>query len=453
MKYPSSLVVPATLAVVLLGVSSQAYAYTINTTEVGKRIRWANDSVSLQMDPEFLEFLGPGQAYAALEMGFEAWRGLPRVPDLTIRPGTPDTVGHHDGHPTNGIYLLRNWPYEAAKLAVTIVTYEMDTGRLLDADIVVNGQAKFALLDEPVKPGIDSYDLAAVLTHESGHVLGLGESAAGQEATMWPYARPDDTDKRTLAQDDEDGVTESYLSAPPAAAGGCGGNSIGGRVSTRGGVAMSLWLLAVIPMLRMTRRRRRQASALAIGAVAVLLFGFDSQSKQSTLATQRLQTVETLLSQGTRDDRAQLEALSADSDPELARRARFALGRVLARPGSVRVTAADSDAVLRLKQLMGSGNRVVVGQVRHTSTIDQNGLFFSEYKLQTPDGDSTTLRVAGGTKAGIGQRVMDAEPPPADDQEVAVVPQADGSQHWAYHRAGVLFGGHLGEGAAINGAL
>jgi Matrixin len=453
MKYSSCLVVPALLAGVLFGVTSQARAYTINTTEVGKRIRWANDTVSLQMDPEFQNFLDPGDAYASLEIGFEAWRGLARVPNLVINSGTPDSLGNHEGHPTNGIYLLRDWPYEAAKLAVTIVTYEMDTGRLLDADIVVNGQAKFALLKEPLQAGLDSYDLAAVLTHESGHVLGLGESAEGVDATMWPYARPDDTDKRTLAPDDEDGVTESYLSAPPAAAGGCGGNSVGGRVSTRGGIAASLWLLAVIPMLRITRRRRRQVAALSLIAMLAMLVGFDTQSTQAALAEQRLVDVETLLSKGTRDDRARIEALSSDSDPQLASRARFALGRVLARAGSARVSAADSDAKLRIQHLMGTGTRLWVGHVHHTGTVEQNGLLFTEYQVQTPAGDSTTLRVPGGSKDNVGQRVMDAEPPPSDAQEVAVVPQSDGTQHWSYHQNGLLFGGHLGDGAAINGAL
>src|SRR5262245_3991259 len=134
----------------LLSFASGAHAYTINTTELGKRIRWSVDSVSLQMDAEYEGYLDPGDSFAALEMGFEAWRGLPRVPDLIVRSGRPAGLGHHDGHPTNGIYLLRDWPYEKEKLAVTIVTYEMDTGRLLDADIVVNGQAAFALLDEPM---------------------------------------------------------------------------------------------------------------------------------------------------------------------------------------------------------------------------------------------------------------------------------------------------------------
>jgi hypothetical protein len=452
MKYSAGLVVPALAAGLMLGVTAPAHAYTINTTEVGKRIRWATDTVGLQMDPEFQTFLGPGDAYASLAMGFDAWRGLPRVPDLNVLPGTPDTLGNHAGHPTNGIYLLRDWPYEAAKLAVTIVTYEMDTGRLLDADIVVNGQSKFALLSEPTTPGLDSYDLAAVLTHESGHVLGLGESQAGEQATMWPYARPDDTQKRSLDTDDEDGVTESYLSAPPSAASGCGHNTVGGRASTRGGLAFCLWFMAVVPVLRITRRRKRQAASLLVVSAAALLVGFDNET-ESNPAQQRVAAVESLIERGTRDDLGRLQVLSSDGDAQLARRAHIALLKSLARPGAARIKANTPEGALRVEQLMGTGTRMWVGKAHQTRTLENSGLLFTEYALETADGTSTTLRVAGGSKDGISQRVMDAELPPADDQDVVVVPQANGSQHWAYHQAGLIFGGHSGDGAAIDGAL
>jgi hypothetical protein len=455
MKYPSFAVLSMLVAGMFLGVTSPAHAYTINTTEVGKRIRWSHDTVSLQMDSEFENFLDAGDAYAAFAIGQEAWRGMPRVPDMVIRPGVPESLGHHDGHETNGIYLLRDWPYEAAKLAVTIVTYEMDTGRLLDADIVVNGQAKFALLSEPAEPGNTNYDLAAVLTHESGHVLGLGESAEGPDATMWPYASPDDTGKRSLAQDDEDGVIESYASAPPAAAGGCGPNTVGGRASGHSGLLSGLWLLAVIPALRLRlSRRQRRFGLLALAFMLVgLSFGFDTQTAQQSFGEARLAKVEQLLRDGSRDDRARLEALTSDADDQVARRAQFALSRVLSRAGAVHVAATSSDGAVRVQNLMGSGKQIMLGHAKRSGTVQVNGLFFTEYSVQTQSGTTTTLRVAGGAKDGIAQRVIDAEPPPADDQDVAVVPQADGSQHWAYHQAGLLFGGHLGDGAAVEGAI
>jgi len=451
MKCRSSLALLTSIAGCLAFAASAAHAYTINTTETGKRIRWAVGTVRMQVDPEFEAFLGPGEARSALEMSFDAWRGLPRVPDMVIVPGKPVSPGHHDDRETNGTYLLRDWPYEAAKLAVTVVTYEMDTGRLLDADILVNGQANYALLDEPVRPGPSYYDLAGVLAHEAGHVLGLGESDSGEDATMWPYAMPDDTGKRTLAQDDEDGAIESYLSAPPAAS-GCGWNSVGGRVSGRSGFALCIGMFAVLGVWRVTQRRRRQLTVVTVLVLCTLAVGFDDPSAGEN-TQQRLRALEHWMHAATRDDLATLQALESSQDEEIARRAHVALGLARARPSAARVQASTPDATRRLARLFRSSTRVHVGRVQRMGTIERAGLWFTDYQVRSETGEIRSLRVAGGTRGNIEQRVTDIEPPPADAQEVVVAEQADGSQRWAYHQRGLVFGGDLGDGPAIAGAL
>jgi hypothetical protein len=61
--------------------------------------------------------------------------------------------------------------------------------------------------------------------------------------------------------------------------------------------------------------------------------------------------------------------------------------------------------------------------------------------------------VPGGVRNGIAQRVIDAELPPGDGQELVVAQQPDGTQRWAFHHQGVVFGGALGDGPALVGAL
>jgi hypothetical protein len=437
-----------------LGVAGTAHAYTINTTELGKRIRWSIDSVSLQMDPEYMGYLEPGDAVSAIEMGFEAWRGLPRVPDLVIRPGHPASLGHHDGRPTNGIYLLRDWPYEKEKLAVTIVTYEMDSGRLLDADIVVNGQARFELLPEPMHGPSDNYDLAAVLAHETGHVLGLGESQADPTATMWPYARPGEVDKRTLHEDDEEGVIASYLTAPPTASGACGSLTVAGRAHTHSRLALGFWALAVAPfVVGRSRRRRRAVFGAASLFLIAMLFGFGEPVADSDPSVRRVAAIEALMRDGTRDDVETLEAYTSDESTEVSRRAHYAMSIVAARAPKQRIDASSAAGSKRLQTLMGTGLGMRVGRATRLGTSVEAGRFFTQYRVEAADGTSSTLRVPGGVQGNIGQRVIHGEQPPADAQEVAVVEQADGTQRWTYHQRGMLFGGHLGHGAAIANAL
>ena len=437
-----------------MNVAGTARAYTINTTELGKRIRWSIDSVSMQMDSEYSKYLEPGDARTALEMGFDAWRGLPRVPDLVIRSGHPATLGHHDGFPTNGIYLLKDWPYEKEKLAVTIVTYEMDSGRLLDADIVVNGGARFKLLPEPMTEPSEFYDLGAVLAHETGHVLGLGESQADPTATMWPYARPGEVDKRTLHEDDEQGVIDSYLSAPPKLAGACGSLTVAGRAHTHSGMALGLWALAIAPfVVGRSRRRRRAVFGAASLFMVAMLFGFGEPEAATNPSARRIAAIEALMRDGTRDNLETLEVLATDESTEVARRAHYAMSIVAARAPQARVTANTASSSLRLQALMGNGASLRVGRATKLGSTNEGGRFYTNYNVVSADGRATTLRVPGGVVNGVGQRVMHGELPPADAQEVAVVEQADGTQHWTYHQKGLLFGGHLGEGAAIEGAL
>jgi hypothetical protein len=77
-------------------------------------------------------------------------------------------------------------------------------GHIYDADVYINGATHVFSRDG--RPG--TVDFRSIATHEIGHVLGLGESAAPR-ATMYTSYAPG-VAWRSLEQDDEDGVCTLY---------------------------------------------------------------------------------------------------------------------------------------------------------------------------------------------------------------------------------------------------
>jgi hypothetical protein len=133
------------------------------------------------------------------------------VPDVVIEEGAPPELDL-ERRGNMGIYLVHDWPLEDA-LAVTYSTVS-GSGVIEGVDIWINAAHAFTVYDEGHQadaPG-DVYDLEALLTHELGHVLGLGETDDDPEATMWPCMPPGETRKRTPEVDDEDGMLALYAS-------------------------------------------------------------------------------------------------------------------------------------------------------------------------------------------------------------------------------------------------
>jgi hypothetical protein len=103
-----------------------------------------------------------------------------------------------------------DWPYRNAidTLALTTVTYNVETAEIYDADVEVNtAQAHFTTTETPPPDGAD---LDAVITHEVGHFLGLAHSEVNAATMRSIGYQLGTTGLRTLADDDIAGICEIY---------------------------------------------------------------------------------------------------------------------------------------------------------------------------------------------------------------------------------------------------
>lgn len=142
-------------------------------------------------------------------------------PSLAIKT-TPPVVCHKQEYnqdsPNANIWMYRDdaWPYTGATatLALTTVTYNVETGEIFDADVEINSVGSpLTLGDENVQADLDS-----IVTHEAGHFLGLSHSCESN-ATMYAYYQLGDTSLRSLEADDIAGICDVY--PPGASTGSC----------------------------------------------------------------------------------------------------------------------------------------------------------------------------------------------------------------------------------------
>lgn len=184
---------------------------------------------------------GSGLSYAdfsaAADGAFSAWTNA-TCPSTTsdtrvsidvrdLGPVTCAKAEYDETGPNQNVIVFHDdaWPYEAADvaatdtpksltIALTTVSYDKETGELLDADIELNS-ADYTFTTSAAATGElgESFDLQSVLTHETGHFLGLAHSPL----TRAVMNASGDTDsggtKRALALEDVLGICSIYTAS------------------------------------------------------------------------------------------------------------------------------------------------------------------------------------------------------------------------------------------------
>jgi hypothetical protein len=390
--------------------ASPAQAYKVQITESGASVRWHVPAVTLRIDPHLEDYFGDMPIAKLVSGAAEAWSGRDGVPELLISRGEPGVIGFREEDATsNGVYLVEDWQLWPDALAATVATFESKSGRLVDADVQVNADFSFALL-KPGGKAPDRYDMLSVMTHEMGHVLGLGDANDVKGATMWPTIAPGDTYQRDLDKDDEQGVEQAY--AGPLSfdtlGGGCGGASVfWPRATGVRGCGLLILTAVLLAFWCLCRMRHKGGQAIALGAV--LLFG---------------------------------GAFSpAPTSPP-----REAAGPAGV-PAEAYLPREDPRARKRLAVFVHGAERIIKGRALSRGAELRGALIWTRFRVQGVFG-AVELACPGGSLHGMTQ-VVSGRAPPREGELLVVAQKRRGPHDWAHFRDGYVYGGSLGDGPAL----
>jgi MYXO-CTERM domain-containing protein len=187
----------------------------------GRGLSWQRQCISYTVVPREKEGIDLDAIRDTIDDSFEPWiRVSCGDAPLPIELGQTQALGgcseaeyNQYGPNANTIMFLSEWegedfPREA--FGLTLVWHDPQTGEIFDADMQLNETiAPIAICDGGCSG--DVVDLSNVVTHEAGHFLGLGHTNV-LSATMSANALLGETSKRSLEQDDMDGVCSIYAS-------------------------------------------------------------------------------------------------------------------------------------------------------------------------------------------------------------------------------------------------
>lgn len=185
----------------------------------GLPLAWPGSCVSfsIQQDGSKQRNITAAQTESVVTTAFEQWMnadcGNGKHPSITLYDkGTVscNKQQYNQYKPNANIWMYRDgsWPYQNSTdtLALTTITYNIQTGDIYDADVELNSADGDFTLPNQTPVGDD---LLSIATHEAGHFLGLAHTTDPQ-ATMYPSYMPGETSIRTLAQDDVKGICAVY---------------------------------------------------------------------------------------------------------------------------------------------------------------------------------------------------------------------------------------------------
>ncbi len=195
----------ATLIVITL-ICNVTEAFEINKTFSGKEIKWFHFNVSYYINATG----GPYGSAKAITASMQTWTDVSGSDLVFLDAGATSSTnwGENDG---KNIVCFGSIT-DAGVLAQNVLWYESSSGKILDSDIQFNTNFSWN-----TDGSSTDYDIQNVGTHEFGHSVGLADlyAALDSEKTMYGYSSKGETKKRTLDQDDINGIIYLYRTNSP----------------------------------------------------------------------------------------------------------------------------------------------------------------------------------------------------------------------------------------------
>jgi hypothetical protein len=202
------------LAAILLAVWP-IRAYQLQKTVGGDIVRWKESCFYYTLHEEGSEDVDMTDVKEAIRASFDAWENADCTYfyfEETEKNATCSEIGFSQDSGNMNLLVWResDWEVDAdhasGAMALTTLSYDKNTGRILDADVEFNGE----YFTWGVTSASNLADIRNTATHEIGHMLGLEHELSNTKATMAPTAKPGDTNKRSLEKDDINGLCDLY---------------------------------------------------------------------------------------------------------------------------------------------------------------------------------------------------------------------------------------------------
>jgi len=189
--------------------------------EEGLPLYWHNECVGYTISEKASAQITYEEARDTIDAAFTKWSNA-TCPGATgdsrasislkdMGAATCERVEYNQNNPNQNLIFFQDaeWPHSDANntLALTTVTFDTQTGEIYDADMEINTHDQTVTVNDPIPK--DGYDFSSIVTHETGHFLGLAHSG-DVNATMYARYKPGSTQMRQLTSDDIAGICAAY---------------------------------------------------------------------------------------------------------------------------------------------------------------------------------------------------------------------------------------------------